>query len=93
MTEKMEAALRVLAGTERAMTPNEIGAHMGVDPRPGAQYRSRGPGSIIAPVLTSLERRGLIYGTRREDGLSGSAYAITDAGMAEARRSEPQRQP
>ena len=38
----------------------------------------------IIPVLTSLRRRGLIRGVRRDDGASGSAFVLTAVGELEA---------
>jgi hypothetical protein len=81
MTEKMEAILVFLAEHPGSHTPNEIGFGIGVAPRGGAQYRSRGPGSIIAGAITSLERRSFVRHASRRDGWSGSAYRITPEGL------------
>ena len=81
MTDNMKAILVFLAEHPGAHTPNAIGYGIGVEPRSGAQYRSRGPGSIIAAAITSLERQSLVRHGRRPDGLSGTAYCITPAGL------------
>lgn len=84
MTDRMWLILEHLNAFDDhvSRTPNQIGYAIGVEPRGGAQYRSRGPGSIIARQLTSLRTRGLVWFGSRDDGLSGTAYHITDVGRA-----------
>jgi hypothetical protein len=63
-------------------TPNEIGSKARAKRVNATRHRFRNMGAaqqIIFP-LTSLERRGLVRHTERDDGLSGSAYRLTDAG-------------
>lgn len=85
MTENMWAILEVLKDG-RMRTPNDIGGQMGVSQKQtglsGTQYRSRGPGSIISPALTALRDRKLIWFGPRPDGLTGTAYHITERGLA-----------
>lgn len=90
MTPKMRAALVALAADGRSLSPNEIGYGMraaGVDvpKRMSRQGRSMGPGSMIVPVLKALERRRWIAWGSRRDGLTGTAYCITDDGRAALR--------
>ena len=87
MTDRMWAILEAMdknghTSWTTAETPNGIGYSVGVQPRGGAQYRSRGPGSIIAQQLTMLKRERLIAHAGRPDGLSGTAYYITERGQA-----------
>ncbi|MGH2897174.1 MAG: hypothetical protein ACRDMZ_00755 [Solirubrobacteraceae bacterium] len=71
-------------------SPNEIAMGIGVEV---TARRHRGPWSgYMAPaqhVIGSLNGlrnvRGLVGTEQRRDGLSGSAYALTGAGLARAR--------
>lgn len=51
----------------------------------GSGHRVFNPAQRIISSLTGLRNRGLVYVTGREDGLSGSAYGLTDMGLAAAR--------
>ncbi len=70
----------------KAIPPSQIAGLMGLHKGP---RRNRGPWSgyqnpaqyIITP-LTTLRRRGLVNHSRRQDGLSGTAYYITKEGLA-----------
>lgn len=91
MTPNMRAALRVLRDGG-SMTPNQIGWSMRrfgvVVPQPLSHNgRVMGPGSMIVPTLRALMKRGWIANTWRQDGRSGTAYIITEAGR-EALREE-----
>lgn len=89
MTPKMVAVLRILRHST-SLTPNEVGSLMARDADPDVRPASglagqrhggtMGPGSMIAPTLTALERRGFIKMVGRSDHLSGSAYHITREG-------------
>lgn len=89
MTQRMEDILRTLA-QQGEMTPNHIGGSVcrGLPPVQGGRGQGgRGKGSrtfgdaqrVIFP-LNRLRELGLVYVTRRSDGLSGSAYGITTEG-------------
>lgn len=80
--------MRELGGSN--LTPNTIGYRAGAKQvfgsgsgaGRGSGYRAFGPAQQIIPVLTSLRKRGLIGFGYRPDGLSGSAYSLTDEGYA-----------
>lgn len=81
------AALRFLAEHDGTATPAEIGGAINAVIREtggkgigqhGSRYASGG--NITPGVLGSLTKRGWVYVTEREDGLSGSAYGITFQG-------------
>ena len=88
LTSLMERLLVALAELreegESVVPPAKIAMQMGIRRGP---RRQKGPWSgyqnpaqyIIAP-LGGLERRGLIVSRPRRDGLSGSAYALTERG-------------
>jgi hypothetical protein len=91
MTPKMTAALTALADLHDqrpgrwAFSPNEIGYEMGQPEGRRARMsnvhsRSSSPGSGFSSVLRGLQSRGLIAWSNRDDGWSGIAYRITDAG-------------
>lgn len=88
LTPTMRRVLGVLAGGE-PMTPNAIGYRLHLPPvrrRRGPWSGIMGPAQRIIPSIAALERRDLVHYTSRPDGLSGSAYRITAAGL-EALRS------
>lgn len=83
----MRALLLSLADVEeyRAMPPNAIAYGMArhgvkVKTPPSHNGRVMGPGSMIVPTLLACERRGWIAHSTREDGLTGSAYYLTQKG-------------
>jgi hypothetical protein len=87
-----QRALLVFLNADGPLTGNEVGMGMvrlgHVIPsnrRHSHNGKYMGEGSMVAPVLTSLRRRGLTRGAPRPDGLSGSADVLTDAGAAVAR--------
>lgn len=81
-------ALRALAAAHpHALTAAEVGGRIVQDRRDrgertvgqrGARYV--GPGAIAAPTLRSLSIRGWAAAVPRPDGLSGTAWALTQAG-------------
>jgi DNA-binding PadR family transcriptional regulator len=84
------AILDILSGGFE-LTPNEIGQqlhHSGhrVPDTLGHSGKRLGPGSAIASTLRALDRRRWIRFTPRTDGLSGTAYIITQAGRQERAR-------
>lgn len=78
-----------------AWSPNEIGMEIGTKTITGSGrgngrgsgHRVFGAAQQIIPTLTSLDyrHRGLISSTRRDDGMSGSAFRLTPTGRAKAR--------
>jgi DNA-binding PadR family transcriptional regulator len=75
----------VLANTGEALAPNVIAAKMGIIhgcDRSTHNGKWLGPAQRIISALTSLRRQELVVLRVRPDGLSGSAYAITEAGRA-----------
>jgi DNA-binding PadR family transcriptional regulator len=88
MTRRMVQVLQALADEKRAMTPNniarKIGFHTGQDAgRHSHNGRSMAPAQRVIGPLTRLRARGLVSMGSRSDGLSGTAYAITESGRAE----------
>lgn len=68
-----------------SMTGNDIGHAAGarrIRRQRGPWSGYQGPAQQVIPCLTALEARGLIRNAERRDGLSGTAYRITDAGRA-----------
>lgn len=70
-------------------TPNELAMAMGIE---RTARRARGPWSgLMAPAqhiigtLNGLRGRGLVGTAGRRDRKSGTAYALTDAGLERAR--------
>jgi len=89
MTELTGLQRRVLrAMSRKPLTPNQIGYRAGAKQvfgtgsgsGRGSGHRAFGAAQQIIPVLTSLRRRGLIAMTSRPDGMSGTAYFLTEAG-------------
>lgn len=74
-------------------TPNRIAIEMGLDSdvrRQGNGAAGRGgwagvmaPSQRIIFPLTALRKRGLVYLCSRPDGMSGTAYGLTDEGKLE----------
>ena len=90
VTERMRQVLEVLARNGGAMTCNEIGYACGFTSgmaggRISHNGKSMGPANRVNFAVTALERRGLVAFGHRRDGLSGSAYRITDAGRSALR--------
>lgn len=88
LTERQVAILGVLADAGgRPVTPNDIGWALGFQPgehklfRKGHQ-RSMGPAQKVIGSLNGLKRRDYIRPTRRQDGLSGTAYWLTSTGRS-----------
>ena len=88
MTERMVGILRVLdnarqrnalnvLGADYRMTPNHIATSLGLAGKAGT---GGAPANRINFALTRLEHLGLVHYARRPDGLSGTAYYITEAG-------------
>lgn len=100
MTERMLGILRVLAAEARrdpplsgAMTCNAIGSALGFrhGGRPseyGVRYardgRVMGPANRVNFAVTRLVDLGLVRFAHRPDGMSGTAYEITEAGLRAA---------
>jgi hypothetical protein len=87
LTERQEKVLLVLLADQRPMAPNDIGYALRLPP----VYRKRGPwAGMMGPAqrvigtLFGLWSRGLIQHAERSDGLSGTAYLLTDAGTRAA---------
>lgn len=87
--QQRDVLLVMLPGTPEI--PNSIGSlvRRAERERGAARVRSlshegkqMGEGSMIAPALTSLVRRGLLRRTARPDGRSGGAYVLTAEGEA-----------
>lgn len=101
LTERMLGVLRVLdANRDRygpqQMTPNEIGHRLGfTHGMHGDRYshngKRMGAANRVNFALTALVRRGLIAWCPRRDGLSGTAYYITDEGVRALEESSPAR--
>ncbi len=76
-------------GTDRAnMYPNENAMKLGFQtghrergPQSNHAGRVMGPAQRIIFTLIGLRHRGLIAMTRRRDGLSGTAYALSAKGI------------
>lgn len=79
-------------------TPNEIGQRCGYESGMarignsgrGNSTRVMGLAVHVTTALVNLRERGLVYSCRRRDGMSGSAYDLTDEGehAAKAARAE-----
>lgn len=91
----MKSILELLADEdERVLTPNAIGYKLGVERVVGGSgqggrgrgHRVFGPAQRVIFPLNRLEALGLVFTVSRPDGLSGRAYGITDAGLAEIGR-------
>lgn len=74
------------------MTANDIGGALGLPAVQGGRgaggrgsgHRTFGPAQRVIRSLNGLGTRKLVEGARRRDGRSGSAYALTEAGMERA---------
>lgn len=93
LSDKMKRVLlgmlELQEGGERSATPNNIGRQCGYDrgmAKPGRLARSSGEAIHVTTALTALRKRGLIAFGRRPDGLSGTAYGLTQLGEEEARK-------
>jgi hypothetical protein len=88
MTDRMVDVLRVLVNAKPPgqLTPNEIGYALGFikgNLRPTRNGKTQGPAQRVTGALTALASAGHVMRTRRPDGLSGSAFAVTDEGRLE----------
>lgn len=86
MTPKMRALLDVFARSpDETLTPNVAGSLMDPQHRPRRRLnragRYTGYGSLVSFTLQALHRRGLIEWGPRPDGLTGTAYRITEEGL------------
>lgn len=94
MTERMLGVLRVLAeSSPRPMTNNEIGHALGFSHgMHGDRYshtgKRMGAANRVNFSVTRLEALGLVRYAPRPSGLSGGAYAITEAGREALRKEE-----
>ena len=76
------------------MTPNSIAYAMGYRPGDaksanhgrGNTTRVMGPAVHVNTALTALRKRGLVTFGARPDGLSGTAYSLTEAGFRETEK-------
>lgn len=87
LTPKMRRVLEVLQTSasrgHSSQTPNDIASQMGdLKPKPKLSHNGKqmGGGSLITFTIQALERRGYVGWGSRPDGLSGTAYFITQAG-------------
>lgn len=88
LNERMIRVLRFLDRADKPQTPNEIGHALGFRPGDAKSAnlphqnttRTMGVAVHVTTSLTALRKRGLVYITRRPDGLSGTAYEITEEG-------------
>lgn len=90
-TPRMLEVLRALSTCSRtnghriSMTPNDLARACGFD-RGQAKHKHAHDGRAMAPAqrvifpLIGLRERGLVTFGRRTDGLSGTAYCLTEAG-------------
>lgn len=96
LSDKMRRVLLAiyLRAGRNEMPPNDIAYACGYVPTMakrgnsgrGNSTRVMGVAVHVTTALTALERRGLVYVDHRPDGLSGTAYGLTWAGLAEARQ-------
>lgn len=98
LTERQKAVLLILLAQYEAtgstlygpnqMTPNEIGSKLDLPPARrvhGPWAGQMGPAQRVIGTLNGLHSvRGLISHASRRDGLSGSAYRLTLAGIERA---------
>lgn len=86
MLEVLRALCGYVKGCYRpGMTPNDIakacGLRRGQDKnRHARDGRAMAPAQRVIFPLIALRKRGLVDMTRRPDGLSGTAYVLTDNG-------------
>lgn len=93
LAQRQEDVLRALLTREReverwqnqAMTGNEIGYALGFSngmhgDRHTHNGRRMGPAQRVISSLNGLKYRGLVTFGRRRDGLSGTAYYLTEEG-------------
>lgn len=88
MTKRQRDVLTVLATpgfNGRAIPPNDIAALLGFRTgqdrnRHARDGRAMGPAQRVIFPLSALRKRGFVAMSPRTDGLSGTAYRITDAG-------------
>lgn len=91
LTDLQKRILLVLAGADsdyHALTSNDIGHRCGFrtgSDRIAHDGRVMGAANRVNFPMYSLRKRGLIWFSPRTDGLSGTAYRLTDAGRAAAR--------
>jgi hypothetical protein len=84
----MRKVLEVLADNGGVMTPNHIGGMLNLKPvhgsgsgsGRGSGYRVFGAAQRIIFPLTRLRELGFVHLMTRPDGMSGTAYVITDTG-------------
>lgn len=98
LTERQQAVLLILLARyeetgsslygPNQMTPNEIGAKLDLPPARRARgpwAGNMGPAQRVIGTLNGLHNvRGLISHAQRRDGMSGSAYRLTQAGIERA---------
>lgn len=92
LTERMIEILRTLAPSPGlpTLTPNQIARAAGYwTGQDGGKHahdgRAMAPAQRVIFPLTSLRKAGLVVMVRRTDGLSGTAYTLTEKGIRTVR--------
>lgn len=87
MTDVLAVLHRAFDDGRPQLTSNEIGRRLGFSTGHVGGHRCSHNGRVMGPAqrvtfaLIGLKQRGLVTMTNRRDGLSGTAYMLTGAGI------------